>query len=119
MPGEAGTATHKADAGRGQRQQVGAHRHRADDQDGVDLNHAKPRDHAGRHHEDEIARDRPSVGPGLPEHVCPDQARHRVAGSDRPDLVEPGERDVLSLQPSTQQVLQDRVGRLRMNLCGQ
>ena len=39
-----------------------------------------------------------------------------MAGGDRPDLVEAGECDVLAPNPRIHQVLQNRVGRVRVDL---
>ena len=68
-------ATDDADPDRRDRQQVGAHGHRADDEDGVELEHAVAGDDAGGEHEHEVAPKRACVVPGGRKDVGPHQAR--------------------------------------------
>ena len=72
-----------ADEGHGggrERQQIGAHRHRAHDEDGAVLEHAERRDDAGDGHVGEVAGAQADVLGGLVGDLAPDE---RVAGVDR------------------------------------
>ena len=103
-------AQDQARAGRGDREQVGRHRHRADDQDLILFDHAKRGDHPGDRHEHEIAHRRPRVQARLPEQVGPDERDRFLRGRRRVDRVEAQQRDVLVRDPQLAEQLERRVG---------
>ena len=94
-PREHGAAEHERDAGRGHREDVGADRHRPDDQDPVAVDDAERGDDAGNAHEHEVAGQQPRVGARLAEEVGPDDVAERVRGRGGPDRVDAQELDVV------------------------
>jgi hypothetical protein len=72
--GELAVAADEADRGGTDRQQVGADRHRADDQDRAAGDDAEGGDHGGDVDQRQVARQRPRVGPRLTEDFDPGEA---------------------------------------------
>ena len=116
---EACTAARQADAGGGDRERVGTHRHRADDQDRVRLDHAEGRDHSRDDHEGEIAGDRSGVPP-----ACPSTSAQIRLAPVRPGAIGPisSNRAIAMSSGGTPRLtrkLEHRVGRPRVDLRGQ
>ena len=114
---EAKTTIDQANAHCGDRKQVGADRHRADDEDLAVQEHAEARDHACRDHEREVAGDRPGVARGQAEHVFPDQARLARPAARPADDLHAHQRDLRFRHAQPTQVSQQLVDRPGMDSC--
>ena len=112
---EAEVARRDAHPDGGDGQEVGADRHRADDQDRVVVDHAVTGDHAGDEHECQVARERPRVRPRRAEDLGPHQARLGRPPGERADHLRPRQGDVGVGHPLTAERLQQWIHRARPN----
>jgi hypothetical protein len=107
--GEPEAAIDQAHGDGGDGRQIGTDRHRADDEEPVEVDHPVARDHARCQHEREIARDRPRVAGGHAEHVLPDKARLATRRSQPAKDLDARQRDVGIRHAEPAQLLQQFV----------
>ncbi len=116
----AAAAADEADAGGADRQQVGADRHRADDQDRAAGDHAEGGDHRGDVDQRQVAGQRPRVGARLAHHLDPGEAVDAAVAAEvavlRRDHVDLGQHVVLDRDPELVDRLDQPVGGGRLDV---
>ena len=109
--GEAETAVDQPDTDRRDREEVGADRHRPDDQDHVGVDHAVAPDDARDDHEREVPRDRSGVPARHAEHVLPDEPRLGSGTARAPEHLLAGQRHLVVGRAVPPQVVHHAVHR--------
>ena len=89
-----GVMGHDGDARGGDRQQVWAHRHGADDEDRAGVEHAVARDDARDDHQRQVPPHEPGIRAREADDVRPDESRIGVARHAETDLLHAGQHDV-------------------------